>query len=323
MTRQEIDAAAAKFNARCDSFAGGSQSAAAACRAAFHPATVLETGTGLAQSALAGADGYLGLETGAMPHGRAMPHGGAADIRRHDPKAFPQLLARFDLAHAGATGSEMETAQDLLNMAPLVRQCGVLAVSHTDNEAVRFGLDTALAAFGQRVLRRDAGSVALLFVREPVPAVSLPVAVAMAPARQDFLANLALQQTRLHQMGAEGNSPDAAAAVSAFQAILSDYARRFDITLPAPLPGTSAMLARFADFTELLPDGATFRADAKRHIIYAVERLAGVELPHQFGRCGKEAEPFAPGSAAHGRMIWEITANMSEMLAQRARDTLR
>ena len=317
MTRLEIDNAAAQFNARCDSLAGGSQPAAAACRDAFHPASVLETGAGLAQSALAGTPGYLGLETAALPPA------GAANIRRHDPKAFPQLLVRFDLAHAGAAGGEMETAQDLLHMAPLVRQCGVLAVSHTGDEAVRFGLDMALAAFGQRVLRRDAGSVALLFMREPVPAIALPVAVALAPARQDFLANLALLQTRLRQMGEAGVAPETGAVVATFQDILSGYARRFEITLPAAKPGVPAILARFADFAHLQPLGETFRAEAKRHVVYAVERLAGIDLPHQFGACGKETEAFAPGTDGFRRMVWEIAANMSEMLAQRARDTSR
>ena len=317
MTRVEIDTAAAQFDARCDSLARGSQPAAAACRDGFHPGSVLETGAGLARSALAGAGGYLGLETGALPPA------GAADIRRHDPGAFPQLLVRFDLAHAGAAGSEMETAQDLLHIAPLVRQCGVLAVSHTDNQSVRFGLEIALAAFGQRVLRRDAGSVALLFMREPVPAIALPVAVALTPARQDFLANLALLQTRLRQMGAQGALPETVAVVSTFQDILTGYARRFEVTLPAAMPGVSAMLARFAVFGALLPHGETFRAEATRHVVYAVERLDGVDLPQQFGTCVRRTEPFAPGSAAHGRMIWEIAANMSEMLAQRARDLSR
>ena len=306
---------------------------------AFRPRRILEIGVRRGYSALAlikGAGtvaGYVGIDSEReLPGGNALAQAGLRaacqcdiEVQSADTQTrFPQLLPNFDLAHVDGAQSGTAVAGDLLHVGPLLRLGGVIILGDARSPGGAAGLDIALAAFGPRVIRRDAGDMrrqALLFVKARLPAISLAAATAMAPGQRGLAASIELQMQLLRQIGAGGAAVDESQVLDVFQKLLAGHARRLERVQDAPMPDASAMFRHFAEFAAGLHGAGNLAAEARRHITYAVERLADADLPAAYGTCGKVHEPFAAGTSGHGQMLCEIARNLGELLAQQQRDS--
>jgi hypothetical protein len=240
-------------------------------------------------------------------------------IKADTREFFPSIPKSFDLVHVDGNHSTIGTASDVFNVAPLLHPASIIIIDDIDNSDVALGVDIVESALGPRVIRRDAGDFhqqALLFVSDTIPWIPFSVAVSLAPASAQPPASIKLYSDQLRRLGSGGDAPPSNLVGDVFASILRASAYALAVPSPTMGHGDADIFIGFATLAKTLPNGERLLDLSKPHVLYAGERLRGVDLPSPFGTSTKLSDAFEPGSSPYQRMLWEVTCNLTELLSQ-------